>query len=66
MGGSEPYPQCMLVYFLPVVTHVVTTVNDDGMCPRTLKYLHALLKGKWIINTQCECQVNIIIPFVLV
>ncbi|CAH1788293.1 unnamed protein product [Owenia fusiformis] len=32
------------------VTHVVTEVNKDGHCPRTLKFLSALLTGKWIVN----------------
>ncbi|XP_013404512.1 BRCA1-associated RING domain protein 1-like [Lingula anatina] len=32
------------------VTHVVTTVNAEGMCPRTMKYLQAVLTGKWVVN----------------
>ena len=36
------------------VTHVVSSVNKDGMCPRTMKYLHAILAGKWIVNFECK------------
>ncbi|XP_041366359.1 BRCA1-associated RING domain protein 1-like isoform X2 [Gigantopelta aegis] len=34
----------------PEVSHVITSCNDGGMCPRTLKYLHAVLAGKWIVS----------------
>ncbi|XP_052823265.1 BRCA1-associated RING domain protein 1 [Octopus bimaculoides] len=34
----------------PEVTHVVIGVNKDGLCPRTLKYLKAVLAGKWIVT----------------
>ncbi|CAL1525972.1 unnamed protein product [Lymnaea stagnalis] len=37
--------------FSPEVTHLVTGVNAEGMCPRTLKYLHGVLAGKWIVST---------------
>ena len=39
------------------VTHVVAEVNKDGMCPRTLKYLHAVMTGKWIVGFNCEWKV---------
>ncbi|KAL8567849.1 hypothetical protein ACOMHN_058971 [Nucella lapillus] len=32
------------------VTHVISSVNNSGQCPRTLKYLHAVLGGKWIVS----------------
>ncbi|XP_077978849.1 uncharacterized protein LOC144434269 [Glandiceps talaboti] len=32
------------------VTHVVTVCNDDGQCPRTMKFLQGVLNGKWIIS----------------
>ncbi|XP_060064701.1 BRCA1-associated RING domain protein 1-like [Ylistrum balloti] len=36
--------------FCPEVTHVITSSNQDGQCPRTIKYLMAVLQGKWILN----------------
>ncbi|XP_064644196.1 BRCA1-associated RING domain protein 1-like isoform X2 [Lineus longissimus] len=36
--------------FSPEVSHVITGVNSEGMCARTLKYLNAVLLGKWILN----------------
>ncbi|XP_033762661.1 BRCA1-associated RING domain protein 1-like [Pecten maximus] len=36
--------------FSPEVTHVITSNNQDGQCPRTIKYLMAVLQGKWVIN----------------
>ncbi|KAK7109657.1 hypothetical protein V1264_013658 [Littorina saxatilis] len=32
------------------VTHVISSVNADGQCPRTTKYLQAVLGGKWIVS----------------
>ncbi|CAE1237156.1 BARD1 [Acanthosepion pharaonis] len=36
--------------FNPEVTHIVSGVNKEGMCPRTLKYLKGVLAGKWIVT----------------
>jgi len=36
--------------FSPSVTHIVTTTNGKGVCPRTIKYLNGVLTGKWIVN----------------
>ncbi|KAI7906609.1 uncharacterized protein BX663DRAFT_497071 [Cokeromyces recurvatus] len=32
------------------VTHLVTSVNNRGLCRRTIKYCHGLLTGKWIVD----------------
>ncbi|KAL1920995.1 uncharacterized protein VTP21DRAFT_11630 [Calcarisporiella thermophila] len=32
------------------VTHVVTSVTPEGLCPRTIKYLYALMAGKWVVS----------------
>nr|KAG5714154.1 hypothetical protein BaRGS_018371 [Batillaria attramentaria] len=32
------------------VTHLVSWCNGDGQCPRTFKYLQAVLDGKWIVT----------------
>ncbi|XP_067929953.1 serine-rich adhesin for platelets-like [Watersipora subatra] len=34
------------------VTHVITSVDGDLCCPRTLKYMLALLEGKWILSIE--------------
>ncbi|XP_052812599.1 BRCA1-associated RING domain protein 1-like isoform X2 [Mya arenaria] len=34
----------------PQVTHIVTKVNSEGMCPRTIKTVIGILTGKWIVN----------------
>lgn len=36
--------------YCPEVTHVITSSNQDGQCPRTIKYLMAVLQGKWILS----------------
>jgi hypothetical protein len=36
------------------VTHIVTFVNNEGHCPRTLKFLKGILGGKWIVNFDCK------------
>ncbi|XP_061185474.1 BRCA1-associated RING domain protein 1-like [Saccostrea echinata] len=32
------------------VTHIVTSCNKNGLCPRTMKYLQGVLTGRWIVN----------------
>ncbi|KAI7881645.1 hypothetical protein K492DRAFT_194202 [Lichtheimia hyalospora FSU 10163] len=32
------------------VTHLVTTQDEQGLSPRTEKYLRGILAGKWIVN----------------
>ncbi|KAF7732588.1 hypothetical protein EC973_003335 [Apophysomyces ossiformis] len=32
------------------VGHVITSVDENRFCPRTLKYLHAILAGKWVVE----------------
>ncbi|KAI8097135.1 uncharacterized protein BX664DRAFT_325638 [Halteromyces radiatus] len=32
------------------VTHLITSVNEHGLCTRTNKYLLGILTGKWIVN----------------
>jgi len=48
--------QC--VVNLPVfsVTHIITSSNKEGMCPRTIKYLMGVLQGKWIVSNECKCK----------
>ncbi|KAJ2964904.1 hypothetical protein NQZ79_g353 [Umbelopsis isabellina] len=36
--------------FTPEVTHVVTSVDENGHARRTLKYLQSIVSGKWILN----------------
>ncbi|XP_046552122.1 BRCA1-associated RING domain protein 1-like isoform X2 [Haliotis rubra] len=38
--------------FVPEVTHVITSCNRQGQCPRTLKFLNAVLGGKWILSVE--------------
>ncbi|KAI8369693.1 hypothetical protein BD560DRAFT_447125 [Blakeslea trispora] len=32
------------------ITHVVTSVNKQRLCKRTMKYLQGILAGKWIVD----------------
>ncbi|XP_057864399.2 protein BREAST CANCER SUSCEPTIBILITY 1 homolog isoform X2 [Cryptomeria japonica] len=34
----------------PAVTHVIASTDANGACRRTLKFLMAILEGKWILN----------------
>ena len=44
-----------LTFDLPcLVTHVVTPVNKNGHCPRTMKYFSGILTGKWIVSFNCK------------
>ncbi|XP_065053661.1 BRCA1-associated RING domain protein 1-like [Rhopilema esculentum] len=44
---------CELVdEFSSQVTHVVTNVDDQLICSRTIKYFHGILTGKWIVSFQ--------------
>lgn len=37
-----------------LVTHIVTSCNEEGRCPRTLKCLFGILTGKWIVRFDCK------------
>ncbi|KAG0486252.1 hypothetical protein HPP92_008347 [Vanilla planifolia] len=34
----------------PNVTHVIAATNENGACIRTMKYLMAILSGRWVLN----------------
>ncbi|XP_010439526.1 PREDICTED: protein BREAST CANCER SUSCEPTIBILITY 1 homolog [Camelina sativa] len=34
----------------PTVTHVIASINENGACKRTLKFMMAILEGKWILT----------------
>jgi len=38
----------------PNVTHVIAATDASGACSRTLKVLMAILKGIWILKTECK------------
>ncbi|KAH9315260.1 hypothetical protein KI387_023887, partial [Taxus chinensis] len=35
----------------PAVTHVIASIDTHGACRRTLKFLMAILEGKWVLKT---------------
>lgn len=35
-------------------THLITSSNERKIAPRTLKYLHGILEGKWIVKFECK------------
>ncbi|KAJ6824154.1 BRCA1-associated RING domain protein 1-like isoform X2 [Iris pallida] len=37
-------------FWKPGVTHVIASTTPDGACNRTLKFLMAILGGKWVVN----------------
>lgn len=37
-------------------SHVITNCNQSGLCQRTIKYLMAVLDGKWIVSIDCTCD----------
>jgi len=36
------------------VTHVIASINENGACKRTLKFMMAILEGKWILTIDCQ------------
>nr|XP_022310050.1 BRCA1-associated RING domain protein 1-like isoform X4 [Crassostrea virginica] len=38
--------------FSSEVTHIVSTCNSSGLCPRTMKYLRGVLTGRWIVSME--------------
>ncbi|KAF3534555.1 hypothetical protein DY000_02037613 [Brassica cretica] len=34
----------------PRVTHIITSINENGACKRTLKFMMGVLEGKWILS----------------
>jgi BRCA1-associated RING domain protein 1 len=41
----------------PSVTHVIASTDQSGACKRTLKFLMAILNGKWIVSIDCKFAV---------
>ncbi|RDD42688.1 BRCA1-associated RING domain protein 1 [Trichoplax sp. H2] len=39
-----------LMTFSNDITHVIVVADENSCCPRTLKYLNAVLAGKWIVD----------------
>lgn len=42
---------------LHLVTHIVTVVDEENVCNRTMKYLLGVLTGKWIVSFDCKYDV---------
>jgi hypothetical protein len=38
----------------PSVTHVIASTDPSGACKRTLKFLMAILNGKWVVSIDCK------------
>ena len=38
----------------PRVTHIIASINDNGACKRTLKFMMGVLEGKWILSIDCK------------
>ncbi|KAF8096142.1 hypothetical protein N665_0317s0048 [Sinapis alba] len=34
----------------PRVTHIIASINENGACKRTLKFMMGVLEGKWILS----------------
>nr|XP_054767566.1 BRCA1-associated RING domain protein 1-like [Lytechinus pictus] len=43
--------------FSPDVTHLVAACEEDGRCLRTMKYMQAVLAGRWVVSSKwiSEC-----------
>lgn len=39
------------------MTHVIAGTDEQGAARRTLKYLMAILEGKWIVQADCKSSV---------
>ncbi|CAO3621601.1 unnamed protein product [Cunninghamella echinulata] len=42
---------CSNIRDIDQVTHIITSINSDGLCARTSKYLIGIITGKWIVDT---------------
>lgn len=42
------------------VTHIITSVDKQRLCKRTLKYLQGVLKGKWIVEPKCNLMLGLL------
>lgn len=47
------------------VTHVISSVDNDKKCSRTLKYLSGILHGKWILTPKCKPFIFYFLFFIL-
>ena len=44
----------MVDEFSPEVTHLVAACEEDGQCLRTMKYMQAILVGRWVVSFTCK------------
>lgn len=47
-------------YFRASVTHVIVEANDQNIIPLSYDIMVALLRGKWILNSECKVIQKII------
>lgn len=40
----------LLTHYTPSVTHLISAVNEEGFCPRTVKYMRGILEAKHIVS----------------
>ena len=43
-------------------THVITVVDAQRRCRRTLKYMLGILTGAWIVSYECPYQAVLVAP----
>ena len=48
-------------FWKPNVTHVIAATDVKGACSRTLKVLKAILNGRWILKTECELHLCLLL-----
>lgn len=53
----------MYLYVMNVHTYVHFYVDENGCCPRTVKYLQGVAAGKRIVGYNCELLCNPISVF---
>lgn len=49
---------CSNIRDIDQVTHLITSINSDGLCTRTSKYLIGIITGKWIVDTSCKNKIK--------
>lgn len=52
--SASTLPHLMVLSWSNLI-YFILNADENGCCPRTVKYLQGLAAGKWIVGYNCEC-----------
>ena len=56
-GGGKPYETLYMI-----VCVCSSSLDENGCCPRTVKYLQGVAAGTWVVGFQCKTILHLVEP----